>query len=125
MTTPTVLIVDDEPLARWSIGETIAESGYRVKTAGDALGALEAMHHDDAVDVVLLDLRLPDSADLRVLSMMRRLSPRTPIILMTAYGSDALTTAARARGAVAVLNKPFDMNVLPSVIERAIAQAQT
>src|SRR5437868_6186424 len=95
-----VLVVDDEPLVRWSVAETLEESGYRVTQAGDALSALEAVNgRGGAADVVLLDLSLPDSSDLGVLSMMRRLSPATPVILMTAYGSAALSAEARARGA--------------------------
>src|ERR1041384_2940392 len=40
---PNVLVVDDEPLVRWSVAETLEESGYRVTEAGDALSALEAL----------------------------------------------------------------------------------
>jgi len=117
-----VLVVDDEPLARWSVAETLTDSGYRVTQAGDALSALEALHgRGGAADLVLLDMRLPDSSDLGVLSMMRRLSPTTPIILMTAYGSDALTIEARARGAYAVINKPFDMSTLAPLVHRALS----
>ena len=121
MTPPTVLVVDDEPLVRWSVSETLSDSGYQVTQAGDALSALEAMNgKGGAADLVLLDLRLPDSSDLGVLSMMRRLSPQTPIILMTAYGSEALSAEARIRGAYAVINKPFDMNTLPELVRKAM-----
>lgn len=117
VTTPNVLVVDDEPLVRWSVAETLEESGYRVTGAGDALSALEAL---DGKAVVLLDVRLPDSSDLGVLSMMRRLAPGTPVILMTAYGSDALRSEARDRGAYAVLDKPFDMASLAPLISKAL-----
>ena len=121
VTPPTVLVVDDEPLVRWSVSETLSDSGYQVTEAGDALSALEAMNgKGGAADLVLLDVRLPDSSDLGVLSMMRRLSPQTPIILMTAYGSEALSAEARTRGAYAVINKPFDMNALPALVRKAM-----
>jgi len=117
-----VLVVDDEPLVRWSVAETLADSGYRVTQAGDALSALEALNgRGGATDLVLLDVRLPDSSDLGVLSMMRRLSPTTPIILMTAYGSEALNAEARTRGAYAVIDKPFDMSALAPLIGKALA----
>ncbi len=116
-----VLVVDDEPLVRWSVAETLEESGYRVTQAGDALSALEALNgKGGAADLVLLDLRLPDSSDLGVLSMMRRLSPKTPVILMTAYGSDTLRKEARSRGACAVIDKPFDMSSLPAIVSDAL-----
>lgn len=118
-TTPTVLVVDDEPLARWSVCETLGESGYAVTQAGDALQALSAIRAAGA-DVVLLDLRLPDSNDLAVLSAMRRLSPTTKIILMTSYGSQKLSDDARSRGAFGVLDKPFDMSALPPLVAKAL-----
>jgi two-component system response regulator PilR (NtrC family) len=116
-----ILVVDDEPLVRWSVSETLTECGYRVTQAGDALSAFQAMNgRGGPADLVLLDLRLPDSSGLSVLSMMRRLLPATPIILMTAHGSEALTADAVARGAYAVLNKPFDMSVLPPLVRNAL-----
>ena len=121
VTTPNVLVVDDEPLVRWSVAETLEESGYRVTQAGDALSAFEALNgKGGAADLVLLDMRLPDSSDLGVLSMMRRLSPMTPVILMTAYGSDALRAEAHTRGAYAVIDKPFDMSALLPLVSKAL-----
>jgi DNA-binding NtrC family response regulator len=118
--TPTVLVVDDEPLVRWSVSETLGDSGYAVTQAGDALQAFEAVKARGA-DVVLLDVQLPDSSDLGVVSVMRRLAPATKIILMTSFGSDALNTEARSRGAFTVLDKPFDMSVLPPLVASALA----
>lgn len=118
--TPNVLVVDDEPLVRWSVAETLGESGYAVSQAGDALQALESVKSKGA-DVVLLDLRLPDSSDLCVVSLLRRLSPASKIILMTAYGSNGLNEEARSRGAFMVLDKPFDVSVLPTLVANALA----
>ena len=115
----TVLVVDDEPLVRWSVAETLGDSGYSVAQAGDALQALESVSAKGA-DVVLLDLRLPDSSDLGVVSVLRRLSPGSKIILMTAYGSPALNQEARSRGVFTVLDKPFDISVLPSLVAKAL-----
>ncbi len=117
---PTVVVVDDEPLVRWSVAETLGDSGYTVSEAGDALQAVEAVTAEHA-DVVLLDVRLPDSTDLGVVSVLRRLSPDTKIILMTAYGSDALAQEARSRGAFGVLDKPFDLSVLSPLVAKALA----
>ena len=120
MNAPTVLVVDDEPLVRWSLAETLIDSGYSVTQACDALQALEAVAAQ-RTDVVLLDMRLPDSSDLGVVSMLRRMSPATKIILITAYGSDAVTEEACSRGAFSVLDKPFDMSVLPPLVAKALA----
>jgi DNA-binding NtrC family response regulator len=119
-TVPTVLVVDDEPLVRWSVCETLGDSGYAVTQAGDALQALATVKATGA-DVVLLDMRLRDSADLGLVSVIRRLSPATKIILMTSYGSEALNAEARSRGAFGVLDKPFDMSALPPLVAKALA----
>ena len=119
-TRPTILVVDGEPLVRWSVCETLGESGYAMTQAGDARQALEAVKASGA-DVVLLDVPLPDSTDLGVVSIMRRLSPATKIILMTSYGSDALEKEARSRGAFGVLDKPFDMSALAPLVAEALA----
>jgi DNA-binding NtrC family response regulator len=117
-----VLVVDDEPLTRWSMAEVLGERGYRVTQAGDAASALEALATAPTLpDVLLLDLHLPDSRDLTALSVIHRYFPKMAIVLITAYGSPELFDAARRRGASAVMDKPFDNGDLAAVIERAIA----
>jgi DNA-binding NtrC family response regulator len=122
MSAPTVLVVDDEPLARWSVAETLSDCGYRVSTVADAAAALRAMAGPGQPPrVVLLDLWLPDRNDLEVLSAMQQLSPATKIILITAYGTEALFEDARRRGAFAVLDKPVEMSALAPMVARALA----
>ena|SRR5436305_604551 len=121
MNAGTVLVVDDEPLVRWSVSETLSDRGYQVSHAADAWSAMQALATPAAPpDVVLLDLQLPDADDLTVLSAMHAESPATQIILMTAYGSADLLAEARKRGAFAMLNKPFDMSALAPLVARAI-----
>jgi DNA-binding NtrC family response regulator len=119
---PTVLVVDDEPLVRWSVAETLGDCGYRVTQAPDAASAIEAIAAaDGSPDVVLLDLCLPDSNDLRALSVIHRLFPATRIVLMTVHADPELFADARRRGAMAVLRKPFEVNDLAPLVERALA----
>src|ERR1700674_1460982 len=62
---PRILVVDDEPLIRWSVAETLSDCGYQVTEAHDARSAMRALLTTaTATEVVLLDLRLPDSDDL-------------------------------------------------------------
>jgi DNA-binding NtrC family response regulator len=122
MRNAVVLVVDDEPLVRWSVSETLRDSGYEVAQASDAQSALRSVAApDNHADVVLLDLWLPDSADLNVLAAIRAISPRTRVILMSAHGTEELFQQARASGAFMTLHKPFDMSTLPSLIEDALA----
>ena len=73
---------------------------------------------------MFLDVELPDSNDLAVLSVIHRTFPRMPVVVMTGYGSPALTAEARRRGAVAVVDKPFDMDVLPPMVAGILARSQ-
>ena len=117
-----ILVVDDEPLIRWAVVETLADRGYDVGEVEDAASAIRACSPgSQPIDLVLLDLHLPDCDDLRVLSAIRRLSTHTPVILMTAYGSPDLFMEARRMGAFAVVDKPFEMEALEPLVERALA----
>jgi CheY-like chemotaxis protein len=116
-----VLVVDDEPLVRWSIAETLRAHGCDIVEAGDAHTAL-AMVRDSATepDAVMLDLRLPDSDDLALLASFLRLLPGVPVILMTAFGTPEVLEEARRLGAFTVLDKPFELDELDGLIERAL-----
>ena len=72
-------------------------------------------------DVVLLDLRLPDASGLVVLSQVRRWSPRTKVILMTAYGTPDVVEDAFDLGAFRVVPKPLDMSDLSDLVLEAHA----
>lgn len=115
-----VLVVDDEPLIRWSVAETLGDRGYEVVETGDARGARSAVDGDgQTFDVVLLDYRLPDSDDLSLLASIRRVSPRTRVILMTAFGRPEIVRGALELGAYRVVNKPFEMQAIADLVAQA------
>ena len=111
-----VLVVDDEPLIRWSIAETLGAAGHQVTEAEDAQSALRAITEDRGRDLVLLDFRLPDSNDLALLTRIRELAPDAAVIMMTAFGTPEVTAGALKLGALKVLNKPFNMHDLEDVV---------
>lgn len=116
-----VLIVDDEPLIRWSMAETLSHVGYAISEAGDAKETLAQLSSGPTPDVVLLDYRLPDSNDLNLLQTIRRTIPHSPVIMMTAFGTPAVLDGALKLGAYCVVSKPVEMRDLPSLVERARA----
>jgi DNA-binding NtrC family response regulator len=111
-----VLVVDDEPLIRWSIAETLGAAGHQVTEAQDAASAVRALADAPNTDLVLLDFRLPDSNDLGLLAEIRRIAPATPVIMMTAFGTPDVTAGALKLGASKVLNKPFNMHDLEDLV---------
>ncbi|MEO6221655.1 MAG: response regulator [Vicinamibacterales bacterium] len=119
----SVLVVDDEPLIRWSLLQGFAGRGHRVVTAGSGAEAVGAMAVADAsFDVVILDYRLPDRQDLTLLDDVRRLSPTSVVLMMTAFGDDSMRTGARERGARAVIDKPFLVASLIGMAETAVVR---
>jgi DNA-binding NtrC family response regulator len=117
---PTVLVVDDEALIRWSVSEMLGERGYAVTEAGDARMALDAVENaTEPFDVVLLDYRLPDSADLRLLEKVRHMTPTSQVIMITAHNSPELAQGAAALGAYRVISKPFEVDSLAALVNQA------
>ena len=112
-----VLVVDDEPLIRWSITETLSGLGLDVAQAGDAVSALRhIMAGAPGFDVILLDLRLPDMCDLSLVETVRQVQPEASVILMTAFGSDEVVERAMTLGAETVLHKPFALATLVDAV---------
>jgi DNA-binding NtrC family response regulator len=117
-----VLVVDDEPLIRWSLVQTLIDRGHEVAESADGLATRTAV--GDAAkqfDVVLLDYRLPDSNDLSLLGSIRTLAPQTQVILMTAFGAPEVVRGALDLGAYRVIAKPFDMSAVADLVAQAHA----
>ena len=115
-----VLVVDDEPLIRWSVAETLTDCGHAVTEASDARAALAAVRESPArFDVVMLDFRLPDSNDLTLLSSLRALMPQVPIIMMTAFGTPEVLQQAIELGAHQVIHKPFEVDEVSDLVLQA------
>jgi two-component system NtrC family response regulator len=115
-----VLVVDDEPLIRWAVAEAMTDAGHEVVQAANGTAALQAIGGTpEPFHVVLLDYRLPDSDDLSLLQWIRRVSPISAVVMMTAFSTTPMKTAAKDLGAYEVVGKPFDVAAMTELLVHA------
>ena len=118
MSRPTILVVDDEPLIRWSLSERLNAEGYHVLEADTGAAALEQLR--EGVDLVLLDYKLPDTDGVSVLRKIKESDQDILVILLTAYATVDTAVEAMKRGAHHVANKPFNLDEIAAMVERAL-----
>jgi len=115
-----LLVVDDEPLKRFTLQIELTEAGYKAYEASDAPSALKQIN-THPIDVVITDLRMPEMDGLELLERIKAHSPQTHVILMTAFGSVDSAVDAIKRGAYDYIAKPFNTETLLDKLERLFA----
>ena len=117
MAKATILIVDDEPLVRWSLRERLIREDYAIVEAGTVAEALEEA---PGTDLVLLDYRLPDGDGFAVLKRLREIDPDTLVIMLTAFSTVQGAVEAMKLGAYHYANKPFNVDEVAMLVEKAL-----
>jgi FixJ family two-component response regulator len=118
-----ILVVDDEPLVRSSLGRLLDGENWRVTNAASGAAALRALEAR-VYDVAIIDYRLGDITGMNVLDALREKSPATMAIMLTAYGSVDLAVEALKKGAYDFLQKDADPQVTRHVVEKALEKAR-
>ena len=114
----TILIVDDEQLIRWSLASRLKQDGHRTLEAATAAEALAL--HREGVDLVLLDIGLPDASGLSVLRQVKEFDPDTLVVMLTAQTGVQTAVEAMKNGAFHYANKPFDLDEISLLVEKAL-----
>jgi len=114
-----ILVADDERSIRWVIGEALRAEGHDVVEASSGTEAMAALERGD-VDIAFLDIRMPEPSGLEVVSKAREMGSRTTLVVMTAQATMANAVEAMKRGAYDYLTKPFDLDVVRLLVERAL-----
>jgi CheY-like chemotaxis protein/anti-sigma regulatory factor (Ser/Thr protein kinase) len=104
---PTVLVVEDNPADVLLVREALREAGFEaaIETAGDGREALDRIEGGGHPDVVLTDLHMPRLDGLRLVEEVRRRFPSIPVVLMTAFGSEAIAFESLRKGAASYVPK--------------------
>jgi len=116
---PNILVVDDKDSMRNMLTETLIEEGHQVDAAENGAKALDLVRNK-SYDLVLTDLKMPDTSGLEVLDGVKEVDSDTSVIVMTAYGTVEEAVTAMKRGAYDFITKPFDTEHLCVMINRAM-----
>lgn len=113
-----ILVVDDDESILWVIEKSLKEKGLNVTTAKDGKTGFKLIEAND-FDTAIIDITMPEKGGLDILSEIDK-GKNLPIIIMTAQGTMKNAVEAMKRGAFDYITKPFDLNELEVVVEKAI-----
>jgi two-component system nitrogen regulation response regulator GlnG len=113
----TILVADDEDSIRFVLREALTASGYDVVCVADGASALTRLAENN-VDLALVDVKMPDLDGLELLTRIREIA--TPVIIMTAQNTMANAIEAMKRGAYDYVTKPFDLEEVGALVQRAL-----
>jgi len=127
VTTPTrILLAEDDTAMRNLLSAVLTRSGFVVVECADGQALIRAIEStregSPAPDIIVSDVQMPGASGLDVIYTSRSLLPNVPVILITAFGDERTHQRARDLGAVAVLNKPFDLTELRRLITDTVAR---
>ena len=123
--TARVLLAEDDDAMRVMLCTVLARSGFEVTPCENGRAMLRELERAEreghAPDVIVSDVCMPGASGLDVAHASRRVLPEVPLILITAFGDDHTHERAKALGAMAVLNKPFDLRDFRRLVQDAVA----
>ena len=118
---PSILVVDDESDTLIFLFDLLSAEGYDVLGSSNPLDAIEHVRRR-SYDAVLADIRMPEMDGLELLERIKRISPKTRVIMLSAFGDDAIEDATLRKGGESLLHKPFRgedlLRVLGRLLER-------
>jgi two-component system nitrogen regulation response regulator GlnG len=118
-----ILVADDEDSLRWVLEKGLRQAGYDVVSVKDGAAAVHAVE-DEAFDLVFVDVRMPGMDGLAALAKMRERRPEACVVVMTAHGTMETAIQAMQRGAYDYLTKPFDIDEVLLLAQRALEAAR-
>ena len=116
-----VLVVDDLRSIRLTLGGILEDEGHDVVTVEDGYEAIEAVKKSH-FDAIFMDIKMPGINGVQTFREVKKVSPETAVIMMTAYSVEDLVKEAFEEGAYAVVYKPFDIEKIIAIIDELIEE---
>lgn len=114
----TILVVDDDPEIVTLLSKILLNEGYNVMDAQNGLEALRKVEKG-GIDLVILDLIMPEMGGIEVLKRLGDIAPKLPVIVLTGHGDLQTAREAMMLGAYEYITKPFDADFVKAVVKKA------
>jgi len=112
-----VLVVEDDPIIRRFIRDVLKRKGYDIQSCENGLAALDAIKQKE-YQLIISDLKMDGIDGLELLARVKKITPKTEVIIITAYGTVSNAVEAMKKGAFDYIMKPIELEELEIVIER-------
>lgn len=123
-TTARILLVDDDPQVRAGLEQAIAALGLETVTASGGREALRALEDGQPVELVILDLLMPEVSGFDVLEAIRQANPHLPVILSSGFAPDERVSQALQHPRTFYLQKPYTLAQLQETLAKALSQGE-
>lgn len=112
----TILVIDDEPMLRYTLRELLVDLGFQVREATHGQQGIDILQSEQ-IDLVLLDMVMPVLSGMEVLYKMRESNIQTPVVLSSGRARGLDPEELQQLGVLGILNKPYSMGQLSEVLE--------
>lgn len=118
---PRILIVDDEFLTRWSLGQALSQEGYEVVAVENGKEAIEVARTQH-FDFIITDLVMPELNGWKVLEILRETQPSPRVIIITAYGGEDIERMVKEKGALTYVEKPYIIDPIKKILREVLKE---
>jgi DNA-binding NtrC family response regulator len=119
-----ILIVDDEASLRTALFRILDRKGFQVITAASRKEAETISQSDKALDLAIVDLRLPDGDGLELMGRLRAMHPNIQVIILTGHASIESAVEATRQGAFHFVTKPCNLDEIMTLVDRALSHTK-
>ncbi len=118
---PSILIVEDEQLVRWSLSHALTKAGFNITTVSTGEIAMEKLNSCH-FDLVITDVNLPQLNGIEVAIQVKKCSPHVPVILTSAHGEEESRKKIEMDMIDSFIEKPFDLNDVTTIVTQLLSE---